>query len=319
MTSPSAFGVISGGFGHAGGGFGEETHMVTRADVVNMALSQNGYHNGQGYDERCKYSQFFLGPNYGAYGEGGTGPNDTPVEAYCFIFASWVFEQIGLPLPQMGAQAISSGGQYVPQGYLYATQHGAAIPSYLASPGDLVMFQWDGLQRFSYDWSAEDGKSHVEIVERWANGVLYTIGGNSGASNVDGFVGTGGVHRHAWSCPAGIGNDLIVNAINTSKLVTFGTTPEPPVTVVPMPSLPVIDPGRDVGHPKMVTLIDTLMKLDNPKVDLSTPAKRTQAVKQWQMVMFNGWQTPPHGPRPQAVTGKVDAATLAAILHAAGV
>ena len=37
---------------------------------------------------------------------------------------------------------------------------------------------------------------HTEIVTGYQGGALFTIGGNSGPSNVDGFSGQGGVHRH---------------------------------------------------------------------------------------------------------------------------
>jgi hypothetical protein len=52
--------------------------------------------------------------------------------------------------------------------------------------------------------------------------VLYTIGGNSGPSNVDHFDGTGGVHRHRWNAPAGHGNDQVLVVIDTAKVVGFG-------------------------------------------------------------------------------------------------
>ena len=52
--------------------------------------------------------------------------------------------------------------------------------------------------------------------------MLFTIGGNSGPSNVDGFSGQGGVHRHRWNAPAGQGNDQVLVVVDTSKVVIFG-------------------------------------------------------------------------------------------------
>lgn len=175
--------------------------MATGADIVRIALSQNGYHDGQGYDESCKYLDFF-GINYGI--------------AYCDVFVSWCYEQAGIPLPKMGTW-IRSGSQYCPQSWGYAAARGATLNSWQAYPGSQVIFDWTGT-------GVLGGESHTEIVETWHDGWLYTVGGNSGPSNVDGFRGTGGVHRHAWSAPEGVGNSLIMGIIDTAKLVQFSNS-----------------------------------------------------------------------------------------------
>ena len=70
---------------------------------------------------------------------------------------------------------------------------------------------------------ARDGVAeHTEIVTGYQSGVLCTIGGNSGPSNVDGFGSQGGVHRHRWTAPAGHGNDQVLVVIDTAKVVRFG-------------------------------------------------------------------------------------------------
>lgn len=175
--------------------------MATGADIVRIALAENGYHDGQGYDELTKYTQSF-GINYGI--------------AYCDIFVAWCYEQAGIPLPKMGSW-IRSGSQYCPDSWNFAEAHGATLNSWQAYSGSQVIFDWTGT-------GVLGGESHTEIVETWHDGWLYTVGGNSGPSNVDGFRGTGGVHRHAWSAPAGVGNSLIMGIIDTAKLVHFSNT-----------------------------------------------------------------------------------------------
>jgi hypothetical protein len=73
-----------------------------------------------------------------------------------------------------------------------------------------------------FDWNGDGVADHTEIVTGYQGGALFTIGGNSGPSNVDGFGGQGGVHRHRWNAPAGQGNDQILVVVDTSKVVTFG-------------------------------------------------------------------------------------------------
>ena len=84
--------------------------------------------------------------------------------------------------------------------------------SWQAEPGDIVLFDFNG-----------DGVAdHTEIVTGYHGGELFTIGGNSGPSNVDGYHGQGGVHRHRWPAPAGQGNNQILAVIDTAKVVRFG-------------------------------------------------------------------------------------------------
>lgn len=178
--------------------------MATRDDVVRIALAEDGYHDNLGYDEVNKYAEYF-GISFGI--------------AYCDIFVAWAFAQAGLPLPDMHGIGVplSSGAQYCPDSWNYAVNHGATRNSWEAQPGDQVIFNWNG------DSAPLGGESHTEIVTSYdaSTGWLFTVGGNSGPSNVDGFRGTGGVHRHAWFCPAETGNSLIQGVIDTSKLVTF--------------------------------------------------------------------------------------------------
>jgi hypothetical protein len=272
--------------------------MPTGTDILRVALAENGYHDGQGYDEPSKYAQSF-GINSGI--------------AYCDIFVSWVYERAGAPLPKMGSW-IRSGAQYCPDNWAYADNHRATVSSWLARPGFQCIFDWTGTGNLG-------PQSHTEVVEKWENGVLYTVGGNSGPSNVDGFTGTGGVHRHAWSAPFGVGNDLIMGVIDTSKFVHLGgaapaSTADHERDV--LARLARIDPGRDVGHPKTTAFYVACMRLINPKFNLSTRGRQTQALKQLQAIWYNDWQLK-GGPHPERVTGIVDDQTRADLIwHACG-
>ena len=73
-----------------------------------------------------------------------------------------------------------------------------------------------------FDFQGDGVADHTEIVTGYQGGVLFTIGGNSGPSNVDGFGSQGGVHRHRWTAPAGHGNDQVLVVIDTAKVVRFG-------------------------------------------------------------------------------------------------
>ena len=78
-----------------------------------------------------------------------------------------------------------------------------------------------------FDWNGDGVADHTEIATGYQGDMLFTIGGNSGPSNVDGFVGEGGVHRHSWEAPAGQGSDLVLAVIDASKVVVFGGPAHP--------------------------------------------------------------------------------------------
>jgi hypothetical protein len=183
--------------------------MASRQDVVNVARGALGYHTqGQGYDERCIPSATYLGPAYGDTHEGGWGPDNTPVLAWCDVFISWCFRQAGIPLPNMGGM-ISEGQQYCPSSLAWAQAHGAVRANQAdAQPGDQVIFNWNG------NWTPIGPASHTELVVANSGGWLTTIGGNSGPA--------GGVNQHAWQLP----NSLIQGVIDTSQLVQFSDSEE---------------------------------------------------------------------------------------------
>lgn len=221
--------------------------MTSRLAIVYCALLQEGQYNGDGYNNPNRYSTD-LG---------------LPVEAWCGDFVSWVYWKYGLALPSMQA-GHRTGFSYTGDGWAYAASIGATYESYRAQLGDLIIFDWhDG--GLEYD--------HVEMVVGYdaAAGVLHTIGGNSGPANEPGdwFEGNGGVHRHAWPCPSGVGNPDMWGAINTGILVHFG--PDNPVHHPPTPATRVPPfPGR--------TLV------------LKSPFIQGADVQQWQRQMVaRGW------------------------------
>lgn len=168
---------------------------ATRAALVRTALSFNGACNGQGYDGQNPFSSDI----------------SRPAEAWCGDYVTDMFKRALLPLPPM-QPGCRTGFAYCPAAVSYAQAHNAVGNSWQAEPGDIALFDWDG------DGSAD----HTELVTGWRDGALYTIGGNSGPSNLDAYRGDGGVHRHYWPAPAGTGNSEILLVVDAAALVTFG-------------------------------------------------------------------------------------------------
>jgi hypothetical protein len=169
--------------------------MTTRSDITRTALSYNGSCNGQGYDGPNPFSANLR----------------RPAEAWCGDFVTDMYKRAQIPLPSM-QPGCRTGFAYCPDAIIYGQKHGATRYSWQAEPGDIVLFDWNG----------NGDADHTEIVTGYQGGVLFTIGGNSGPSNVDDFRGDGGVHRHRWPAPSGRGNNLVLAVIDTSKVVLFG-------------------------------------------------------------------------------------------------
>jgi Putative peptidoglycan binding domain len=169
--------------------------MTTRDQIVSTALGFNGKDNGNGYD----------GPNP------FSADLSRPAEAWCGDFVTDMYKRAQIPLPAM-QNGLRTGFAYCPAAVGYGHNHGATRYSWQAEPGDIVLFDWNG------DGTAD----HTELATAYQGGALFTIGGNSGPSNVDGFKGQGGVHRHRWNAPAGQGNAQVLVVINTAKVVSFG-------------------------------------------------------------------------------------------------
>jgi len=185
--------------------------MTTRDEIAHTALSFNGTCNGEGYDGRNPFSTD-LG---------------RPVEAWCGDFVTDVYKRAQIPLPAM-QPGCRTGFAYCPDAVDYGNAQHATRNSWQAQPGDIVLFDWNG------DGTAD----HTEIATVYQDGTLFTIGGNSGPSNVDGFGGEGGVHRHRWAAPVDRGNDAVLVVIDTSKVVHFGGPAHPTKPGKPPPDKP---------------------------------------------------------------------------------
>lgn len=201
------------------------TATEARAHIVKTAVDFNGDYNGDGYDCSNRFSADLGHPR----------------EAWCADFVSDVDRLAGYPLPVM-QDGCHTGFAGVEVGYEYGVHHGARINSWESEPGDIVCFNWNS------------GGWHTERVVWWKDGVLRTIGGNSGASNVDGFKGTGGVHLHDWAVPHGEGMGEIKGVLNLGKLVDLGAL-HAPVPAKPKPA----------EHPRTLMLKSPHMHGDDVK------------------------------------------------------
>jgi hypothetical protein len=185
--------------------------MTTRDQIVRTAMSFNGRLNGQGYNGANPFSHDL----------------NRPVEAWCGDFVTDIYKRAQIPLPSM-QPGCRTGFAYCPDAVDYGRRHHVTRNSWQAEPGDIVLFEFNG-----------DGISdHTEIVTGYNGGVVFTIGGNSGSSNVDGYHGQGGVHRHRWHAPAEQGNNQILTVINTAKVVRFGGAAHLTQPGTPLPAQP---------------------------------------------------------------------------------
>ncbi len=185
--------------------------MTTRDDIARTALGFNGSLDGQGYNGQNVFSSD-LG---------------RPAEAWCGDFVTDIFKRAQVPLPSM-QPGCRTGFAYCPDAVDYGQAHGADRNSWESQPGDIVLF----------DFVGKGVAGHTELVTAYQNGTLFTIGGNSGPSNVDGFTHEGGVHRHQWAAPPEQGNDAVLVVIDTSKVVQFGGPAHPTKPAKPTPAGP---------------------------------------------------------------------------------
>jgi Putative peptidoglycan binding domain len=191
--------------------------MTTRHTITSIALGFNGTCDGQGYDHANPFSHDL----------------SRPVEAWCGDFVTDIYKRAHIPLPSM-QPGCRTGFAGCPAAVDYGRRHHATRFSWHAEPGDIVLFDWPIPGKALGDGVAD----HTEIVTGYHDAFLGTIGGNSAKSNVDGFRGEGGVHRHRWHVPAGQGNSLILAVINAAKVVRFGGPAHPTKPGTPLPAEP---------------------------------------------------------------------------------
>ena len=145
-----------------------------RTDLVNVARSQLGYHEGDNTSQlhgessgSRNYTEY--GYWYGTQVQGNSGGS---YYAWCAYFISWCARQAGIPTSIISnasyACAGSDNGDFKNLDYY-------ARGSYTPKVGDLVFFCWEGN---SSCWD------HVEIVIGVSSSEVTTLGGNTSTNNV---------------------------------------------------------------------------------------------------------------------------------------
>ena len=128
--------------------------MSKRDKIVEIALSQKGYHEGTNND--TKYGEWY-GLNY---------------NPWCAMFVSWCAYQVGIPenvIPKFAGCTT---------GFRQMTDLGITTKAHITpDKGDLIFFDWD----YTGDYD------HVGIVTEVKDGKVYTIEGNH-EDNVDEYV-----------------------------------------------------------------------------------------------------------------------------------
>ena len=145
-----------------------------RTDLVNVARSQLGYHEGDNTSQlhgessgSSNYTEY--GYWYGTQVQGNSGGS---YYSWCAYFISWCARQAGIPTSIISnasyACAGSDNGDFKNLDYY-------ARGSYTPKVGDLVFFCWEGN---SSCWD------HVEIVIGVSSSEVTTLGGNTSNNNV---------------------------------------------------------------------------------------------------------------------------------------
>ena len=193
-----------------------------RTDLVNVARSQVGYHEGD--NESHLYGGASGSSNYTEYGYWyGTQVQGSPSGFYaswCAIFISWCARQAGIPT------SIISNATYACAGSDYGDFKNLDFysrGSYTPKVGDLIFFDWlDGDQ---YVWD------HVEIVIGVDSSNVTTLGGNTGTNDVK---------TRNWNL-----SHQYIKGYGVPKY-TSGSNPTPTPTPTPTPSGSV----QDLTNPK---------------------------------------------------------------------
>ena len=148
-----------------------------RSNMVNIAKSQIGYMEG-GSKKQLDGTKISSG-NYTEYGS-WYGMQD----AWCAMFVSWCANLAGETNIPKHASCTSGLKALQKQGIAH-TRQSVANGDYIPQPGDVVYF--------ANKATLSSGKlsSHVGIVVKYENGILYTIEGNT--SSNDKSIKTGGM------------------------------------------------------------------------------------------------------------------------------
>jgi hypothetical protein len=140
--------------------------MATALDVLNVARSQIGFHEGA--------------RNENPYGIWYGVPN----APYCAMGISWCFGQLGLS--HLIAAQTPKGFSYNPTALTWFQRQGMVVNKFQMQPGDLVM----------YDWNGDGVADHVELCEAASPGGFSAIAFNTGNPNDPTQEGCWRVHRN---------------------------------------------------------------------------------------------------------------------------
>jgi len=135
-----------------------------RTDIVNVALSQIGYHEGfskADYDGACA-------TGWGNYTEYGAVYGGLDAE-WCAMFVSWCARQAGIPTYAVNTAARAAIGKTDSENTQYMFHTSISRPgNYAPCPGDLVFFTDNGAYA-----------NHVGIVVKAEETGIWTVEGNA--------------------------------------------------------------------------------------------------------------------------------------------
>jgi hypothetical protein len=144
-----------------------------RTDLINVALSQVGYHEGNSVDDLGGTSTG--GSNFTEYGS-WYGLNGR-IAAWCAMFISWCARQAGIPTSVLSNSTYARSDDFSCTWHELAAEKAAGL-SYTPRAGDLIIFVRNGGSLYPTNVY---GGSHVGIVTRVSGGRVYTVEGNAGS------------------------------------------------------------------------------------------------------------------------------------------
>jgi hypothetical protein len=183
------------------------TH-AQRDEIPKWSLSYaaRGWGDGSGYPGRggnpaCKY-----------VGHG--------LEYSCADGVTTTFGKAAFPLISM-QPGMSEGYAYCPDALIEGRKRNAVINSWTAQVGDILLIDTGG--------GAQPGHTEViyDVQGSGATRRVFSVGWDSGPSNVDHFTGQGGVHRHVWSTPTGKGSAAIMAVLDADKVIDWAKVGQP--------------------------------------------------------------------------------------------
>jgi hypothetical protein len=171
-----------------------------RIPAWSLKYAARGWGDGSGYPGKannpaCKY-----------VGHG--------LEFSCADGVTASFGKAGFPLVSM-QPGMAEGYAYVPDALDYGKKHKAVINSWNAKVGDILLI----------DTGSGSQPGHTECIYHvtgsGASRKVYSVGWDSGPSNVDSYRGQGGVHRHVWADPAGKGSAAFMAVLDADKVIDW--------------------------------------------------------------------------------------------------